>query len=88
MNVLERQKEIREIKEIRKEIIDDVGTIIDKMFDNFNNYSYNFFDSDSSMDMTNMFLNCSRLSSIPDFLNNASIIGSAEQIETLRKGQD
>lgn len=45
------------------------------------------FTSDNIQNLSNMFLNCLNLTDTEDIFNNFSVIGSAELIETLRRGQ-
>lgn len=89
MNVLEKQKEIVELNNAKKEIVDNIKDSIANMFNNLDDYTMDFSSQDLNtlFGFTNMFLNCSEIRSLPDFFNEATIIGSEEQIETLRRGQ-
>lgn len=89
MNVLKKQKEIIEIKERKQEIVDNIKVSIEDMFNNLDDYSIDLNDLDFSgiFNMTNMFLECSNLSSIPNFFDNATIIGNEEQVRILKRGQ-
>lgn len=82
MNVLEKQKEIRIQKIREREAINKIKEVIEDIY-----YNLDFSSLDNLTNISNMFLNCSNLTSAPDFLNDPVVIGSEEQINSLRRGQ-